>query len=55
MLVVAVKLGVEVLIDWRSWVIAILSLIVFYSVKKINAAYIILGGALLGYLFYLLG
>lgn len=55
MLVVALKLGDEVLIDLQTWIIAILSLIVFFTIKKINAAYIILGGAILGYLFYLLG
>ena len=54
MLVVAVKLGGEVLIDWRSWIIAILSLIGFFSIKKINAAYIILGSAVIGYIFYLI-
>jgi chromate transporter len=54
MLVVAVKLGGEVLIDWRGWVIALLSVIAFLTIKKINAAYIILGGAIIGYLFYLI-
>jgi len=50
MLVVAVQLGSEVLIDWETWAIALLSLIAFFTVKKLNAAYIILGGAVLGYL-----
>ena len=54
MLVVAVKLSGEVLIDWRSWIIAISSLIGFFSIKKINAAYIILGGAIMGYILYLI-
>ena len=54
MFVVAVKLGGEVLIDWRGWVIALLSVIAFLTIKKINAAYIILGGAIIGYLFYLI-
>jgi chromate transporter len=54
MLVVAVKLGGEVIIDLRSWLIAILSLIALFTIKKINVAYIILGGAVLGYLFYLI-
>ena len=55
MLVVAVRLGGEVLIDWQTWIIALLSLVTFFTIKKINAAYIILGGAVLGYLFYLIG
>ncbi len=53
MLVVSLKLGVEVLIDWRSWVIALLSAAAFFTIKKINSAYIILGGAILGYIFYI--
>jgi chromate transporter len=61
MLVVAVKLGGEVLIDlpagqagWNSWAIALLSIIAIFTIKKINAVYIILGGAVIGYLFYLI-
>jgi chromate transporter len=55
MLVVTIKLGREVLIDWQSWIIALLILIAFFTIKKINAAYIILSGAVLGYIFYLIG
>jgi chromate transporter len=55
MLVVAVTLGGEVLIDWSSWTIALLSIVALFTIKKINAAYIILGGAILGYIFYLIG
>ena len=54
MLVVAIKLGGEVLIDWRSWAIAVLSIVAFFTIKKINVAYVILGGAVIGYLFYLI-
>ena len=54
MLVVAIKLGGEVLTDWRSWAIAFLSLTALISIKKINVAYVILGGAVTGYLFYLI-
>jgi chromate transporter len=50
MLVVAVQLSSEVLIDWQTLTIALLSLIAFFTVKKLNAAYIILGGAVFGYL-----
>jgi chromate transporter len=53
MLVVSLKLGAEVLIDWQTWVIAILSAAAFFIIKKINSAYIILGGAIMGYLFYI--
>ena len=58
MFVVAVKLGTEVLIDpsaglnWRATVITILSVVLFLKYKKINSAYIVLGGAVLGYLLH---
>lgn len=51
MFVVAIKLGAEVLIDWKTILIALLSAAAFLSIKKMNSAYIVLGGALLGYLF----
>jgi chromate transporter len=44
-------LGAEIMTDWQSWTIALLSAIAFFTIKKVNAAYIILGGAVLGYLF----
>jgi chromate transporter len=53
MLVVSLKLGAEVLIDWQTWVIAFLSAAAFFMINKINSAYIILGGAIMGYLFYI--
>ena len=53
MLVVSLKLGAEVLIDFQTWVIAFLSAAAFFTIKKINSAYIILGGAVLGYIFYI--
>ncbi len=51
-LIVAVcyEMAKESLIDWRTIVIAILSLIVVFKFRKINSAFIVLGGALLGYL-----
>lgn len=60
MFVVAVKLGVEVLFDsvtginWMAILIALLSAIAFLTIKKINSAYIVLGGAILGYLLFLI-
>lgn len=53
MLVVVVELGATTLISWQAWVIfglaAVLAL--FY---RINAAYLVLGGAVLGWLLYLI-
>ncbi len=53
MAVVAVKLGAEVLIDWKTVLIAVLSAVAFFTVKRINSAYIVLGGAVLGYILIL--
>ncbi len=53
MFVVGIKLVTEVLVDWQTWLIAILSTIAFLTSKKINAAYIVAGGAVLGYFFYM--
>ncbi len=53
MFAVGVKLAFEVLVDWQSWMIAILSTVAFFTIKKINAAYIVAGGAIAGYLLYL--
>lgn len=60
MFVVAVKLGAEVIVNtatgfsWQAASIIVLSAAAFISVRKINSAYIVLGGAVLGYLFYLI-
>jgi chromate transporter len=60
MFVVAVKLGAEVMISpatgfsWQAALIAVLSAAAFLSLKKVNSAYVVLGGAVLGYVFYLI-
>lgn len=50
-LIVAVcyNMAQETLSDWRSILIGIASLLVVFVFKKTNSAYIVLGGALLGY------
>lgn len=50
MIAVAFRLGEEILIDWRAWLIAVLSIAVTFGVKKVGALWIVIGGALLGYL-----
>ncbi|MBD3232803.1 MAG: chromate efflux transporter [candidate division Zixibacteria bacterium] len=55
MITATIHLGQEVMLDWRSWVIAALSAIVVFSFKKLNSAYIVLGGAVIGYLLYTIG
>jgi len=51
MLIVGIKLMIEVLIDLKTIIFAILSSVVFLKYKKVNSAYIIIGAALIGYLF----
>lgn len=50
MIVVTIQLGQSVLTDWRAWLIAILSCVVFFNFKKVSVLWIVLGGALIGYL-----
>jgi chromate transporter len=49
-LAVCYELGKDSIADWRAITIAIASCIVAFSFKKLNSAWIILGGASLGYL-----
>ena len=50
MLAVLIDMGIAAITDWRAIVIAILSLGLVFGFKKINAVWIVLGGAVLGYL-----
>lgn len=47
---VTVEMGKESLTDWRTVLIAVLSILAVFTLKKLNSAYIVIGGALLGYL-----
>lgn len=51
-LAVVVEMGRETLLDWRTIVIAILSFAVTFYFKKLNTAFVVIGGAALGYLLY---
>lgn len=42
----------ETIIDWRTIVIALVSAIAVFKFRKINSAFIVLGGALLGYVLF---
>lgn len=53
-LAVCFKMGKETITDWRTVLIAILSAFVVFYLKKINSAFIVLGGAILGYFLYFL-
>lgn len=47
-------LGKESITDWRTIVIALLSIVVVFGFRKINSAWIVLGGSAAGYLLTLL-
>ena len=46
---VCIAMGRDTLTDWRTILIAIASIITVFVFKKLNSAFIVLGGALLGY------
>jgi chromate transporter len=48
-LVVCVQMGQESIFDWRTVFIAVLGFIVAFSFKKLNTAWIVLGGAVVGW------
>ena len=48
MVVVTVKMGENILVDWKTILICVASFAVYFSFKKINTLWIILGGAVLG-------
>lgn len=47
---VVMEMGRETLLDWRTIAIAVISFIVTFYFRKLNTAFIVFGGALLGYL-----
>lgn len=51
MVVVTLMLAKEVLIDWRALTIAALSTYVYFFQKKVSVVWLVLGGAILGWLF----
>ncbi len=51
---VFVEIGRSILLDWRSIAIVVISFMFTFYFKKINTAFIIFGGAILGYFLYLI-
>ncbi len=47
---VCFALGKETITDWRTIFIAVLSIAVAFGYKKLNSAFVVLGGSLIGYL-----
>jgi chromate transporter len=52
-LAVCVDMGRESITDWRALVIATAGFIVSFTFKKLNSAFVVLGGAVMGYLLWL--
>jgi chromate transporter len=51
---VCYQMAQQAITDWRTVAIALASLVVAFIFKKVNSAFIVLGGSGLGYLLYLL-
>lgn len=49
-LAVCYQMGKETITDWRSITIALISIVIVFKFKKINSTFIVLSGALLGFL-----
>jgi chromate transporter len=49
---VCFTMGKETITDWKTISIALISAIIIFKFKTINSAFIVFGGALLGYLLY---
>ncbi len=50
MLAVTLQMGYSTLVNWKTWLIAIAGFACLWQFKKVNAVWIILGGAVAGYL-----
>lgn len=53
--VICIEMGMATVTDWRTITISLLSFAVVFGFRKLNSAFIVLGGALVGYLLTLIG
>jgi chromate transporter len=51
---ICLQIGSDVINDWQTTLIALLSIVVAFSYKKINSAFIVFGGSMLGYILTLI-
>ena len=51
---VCCKMGKETITDWRTVLIALLGIVMVFRFQKMNSAFVVVGGAVLGYLLYLI-
>lgn len=54
MIAVLFNMGKDTLTDWRGFVIAAISIGITFGLKKVNAMWTVIGGAVLGYLLFLI-
>ncbi|MBZ4043794.1 chromate efflux transporter [Flavobacterium hibisci] len=48
------EMGKDTITDWRTILIAVLSITIAFGYKKLNSAFVVLGGSLIGYLLTLI-
>lgn len=51
---VCIEMGMDSITDWRTIAIVLMSLLAVFVFKKVNSAFIVLGGAVLGYVLSLI-
>ncbi len=51
---VVISMGIDAIVDWRSILILLISIFVAFKFNKLNSAFIVIGGSLLGYLLLLI-
>lgn len=51
---VCFEIGKDTITDWRTILIAILSITIAFGYKKLNSAFVVLGGSLIGYILTLI-
>ena len=51
---VCLEMGKDSITDWRTILIAVLSIVITFGYKKLNSAFVVLGGSLIGYLLTLI-
>lgn len=48
------EMGKATIVDWRTILIALISIIVTFNYRRVNSAFIVLGGSIIGYILYLI-
>lgn len=51
---ICIEMGSETIIDWRTILIAAISMMITFNYRKINSAFIVLGGSIIGFILSLL-